>query len=129
MCRGASARNGPSATEKLDAQMATDAIQLAQKDSTNLAGGSNVRSAAGAAVQVLDRNDADLALALGRLAQPEILGGMLETDGHGPILKDDCIGAALGLSKLVGFQRAININRAGFRAQMKTDGCRAEHFK
>ncbi len=76
---GASARNGASATQKLDAQMAADAIELAQQDGTNLAGGPNVRSAASAAVQVLDRNNADLALAFGRLAQPEILGGMLES--------------------------------------------------
>src|SRR5665213_2814086 len=108
--------------------MAANAIQLAQQDGTDLASGSNVRSAASAAVQVLDRNDANLALAVGRFAQPEIFRGMLETDGHRPILKDNLVGAALGLAKLLRFQRAGDIDRACFRAQMKTDGGGVEHF-
>ncbi len=52
-----------------------------------------------------------------------------KADGHGPILKDNFVGAALGLAKLLGFQRASYVDGAGFRAQMKTDGGRVEHFK
>ena len=103
---GAGAGHGASAAQKLDAQIAADAIQLAQQDRTNFARRPNVRTAASAAVQVLDGNDANLALAFGRFAQPQVLGGMLEADGHRPILKDDLIGAALGLAKLLRFQRA-----------------------
>ena len=53
---------------------------------------------------------------------------MLEADGDRPILKDNFIGAPLGLAKLLRLQRAGNIDGARFRAQMKTDGRRVEHF-
>ena len=60
-----------------------------------------MRPSAGAAIQILDRDDANDAFAFGGFAQSEIFGGIPKGDGDRTIFKYDLVRAAFGLTDLL----------------------------
>ena len=81
-----------------------------------------MRTAAGAAIQILNGDDANDAFPLGWLAKAQILRGIFETDGYRPVLEDNFIGAALGFPNLRRLEDTGDIDGARFDAQMETHG-------
>ena len=104
-------------------------VQPANQDGTDLAGGADVSAAAGAAVQSLDGDDPQRALALGRPAQVQVRAGLLAGDPDRAVLEDQLIGAHLGGHHLRRIERNRGHVDGGYLgAQMKANRLRLEQI-
>ncbi len=84
-------------------------------------------SAAGAAVQALDGDDAQGAFARRRACAARALPRRFRIDRHGPVFADDFVGAALGFASVRGVHgAAFQIDGGAFGAQVEADGAQAE---
>ena len=104
-------------------------LGFAEEQGADLAGGADVGAAAGAAVEPVDGDDAQRAFALGGFAQSLGFGGVLKANGHGPVLVDDFVGAALGFENGAGVDGgAFDVDGRAFRAEVKADGSKSEQL-
>ena len=94
-----------SAAHELHADRLADLLRAAQQDRADLSGSAYVSASAGAAVQPIDRHDAQHALAPGGFAQSLRFARVFEPDVHRAILRHQLVGAPFGFEHRAGARR------------------------
>ena len=129
---GAGGMDGAQAADELDAKAAADFFGSAQEEGADLAGGAEVGSAAGIAVDAGNFDDANVAGALGQLA--EVAGGEHgfgfgagdAARGDAAVLGDDLVDEVLDVFEAMGDGAAGEVDGGDGFAEVEGDGGRVE---
>ena len=119
---GARPPDGPHAAQELDPHRSPDLVQAADGHRSNLRGRSHVGTAAGAAVQVRDSDDAEFAFAFGGFAQTQLVRVPGEDDTDGPVFKNNFVRPRFGLGQAAGIDRGrIHVDGRYVGSQVEAD--------
>jgi hypothetical protein len=90
---GSRSSNGSTAAKKLEPNRLSNPLDFADENGPDFSGSSHVGATTGASIQILDSDDAESALPVRGLSEPEGCRSVLEAHSDRSVLGDDFIGS------------------------------------